>query len=149
VVMVPYSSETTIREARHARVGVGGGHGALDDAELLVEDLGEGREAVGGARGVGDDGRLGVEVAVVDGHHVGGDPAALGGRGDEDLLGARLEVLPGARLVDEHAGALDHAGGAGELTLDPPTASPGGLPQAGFRGIQFLKPAQYVYRNFQ
>lgn len=34
--------------------GVHGGHERLDDAELVVDDLGEGGEAVGRARGVGD-----------------------------------------------------------------------------------------------
>ena len=37
------------------RVGVDRRHPALDDAELLVEDLGDRREAVGRARRVGDD----------------------------------------------------------------------------------------------
>lgn len=45
-----------------AGVGVGGGHGALDNAKLLVQHLNKRRQAVGGARRVGNDG---VRVLVV------------------------------------------------------------------------------------
>ena len=96
-----------VEDALVTGVGVGGGHEALDDAEVVIEHLGEGRETVGGARRVGDD-LVGVRVLVrVDAHHVGGDVVALGRRGDDDLLGASLEVLGRAGGVDEHAGALD------------------------------------------
>lgn len=89
-------------------VGVGGGHGALDDAKLLVEDLDERSEAVGGARSVRDDG-VGVGVLVgVDTNDVGGDVGALGGSGDEDLLGAGFDVLGGTLGVDEDTGTFDH-----------------------------------------
>ena len=36
-------------------VGVDGGHEALDDAEVVVDDLGQRRKAVGGAGSVGHD----------------------------------------------------------------------------------------------
>jgi hypothetical protein len=70
--------------------GVHGGHEALGDAELVVDDLGEGRQAVGSAGGVGDDGVLGVvrvEVDTADEHGCVGR-----GGGDDDLLGTTLQV---------------------------------------------------------
>ena len=91
-----------------AGVGVDGRHQALDDAELVVEDLRHRGEAVGRARGVGDHRVLrGVVVALVDAHH-DGDVLVLGGRRDDDLLGATVDV--GLRLgrVGEEAGRLDH-----------------------------------------
>jgi hypothetical protein len=52
-------------------VRVNGGHETLNDAELVVQDLGEGSQAVGGARSVGQDvdvlGVL-VEVDTADEH---------------------------------------------------------------------------------
>lgn len=62
-----------VQQALVARVRVRGGHRALDDAELLVEDLDEGSEAVGGARGVGDDLVRVLVVLGVDADDVGGD----------------------------------------------------------------------------
>merc|ERR1719191_50364 len=88
-----------VQQALVASVGVGGRHGPLDDAELLLEDLHEGREAVGGARGVGDDVGRAVVLALVHAHDVGGDRPGLvlGGRGDDDLLGAGKHLqAPGA-----------------------------------------------------
>ncbi len=94
-----------------AGVGVHRGHQALDDAELVVEGLGHRAEAVGRARGVGDDRvRRRVVVALVDAHH-DGDVLVLGGRGDDDLLGAAVDVGLGLDRVGEEAGRLDdHVG---------------------------------------
>ena len=44
-----------IQDSLITSVGVSGGHRTLDDAELVVQNLGERRQAVGGARRVGDD----------------------------------------------------------------------------------------------
>lgn len=73
-------------------VGVNGVHEAALDAEVVVEDLGERREAVGRARGVGDDVHRGRVVDVlVDAHDDGG--IHVGARsGDDDLLGAIVEM---------------------------------------------------------
>ena len=60
--------------------GVDRGHQPLDDAELVVDHLGERRQAVGGARGVGDD-----RLAVV--------PGGRGGRGVEELREERRALL--------------------------------------------------------
>mmetsp|Transcript_24576 Transcript_24576/g.60390 ORF Transcript_24576/g.60390 Transcript_24576/m.60390 type:complete len:386 (-) Transcript_24576:348-1505(-) len=96
-----------IQDALVTGVRVAGGHGALDNAELVVQHLGEGREAVGGARGVGHDVGGGVVLVRVHANDIGGDVVALGGGGDNHLLGASLDVLAGARAVQEHAGALN------------------------------------------
>mmetsp|Transcript_13238 Transcript_13238/g.21518 ORF Transcript_13238/g.21518 Transcript_13238/m.21518 type:complete len:223 (+) Transcript_13238:660-1328(+) len=44
----------------------------------------------------------------VDPHDVSGDVVTLGGGGDDDLLGARGDVLGGTGSVNEDAGALDN-----------------------------------------
>ncbi len=86
------------------------GHEALDDLEVVVDDLGERGEAVGRARRVGDDRVLRVVRLVVDAHDVHRGVGRRGG--DDDLLGAALEVSAG--LVDrgEDAGRLDDVRGA-------------------------------------
>ena len=43
----------------------------------------------------------------VDSNDVSGDVALAGGS-DEHFLGSGFNVLPGALLVDEHSGSLDH-----------------------------------------
>ena len=87
-------------------VGVDGGHQALDDAELVVEHLGQRAEAVRGARRVGDDVLAAVVLVVVDAEH-DGDVLVGGRRGDDDLLGARVQVALGLGGVGEDAGGLD------------------------------------------
>merc|ERR1719424_1328447 len=65
------------------------------------------REAVGGARGAGDDRhRLGVVVVLVDADDEGGRLGVLGGRGDDHLLGAALDVLHAVGRRREGAGGL-------------------------------------------
>jgi len=49
--------------------GMDGGHETLDDAEVIVDDLGQGGEAVGGAARVGDDLHGWVVGILVDSHH--------------------------------------------------------------------------------
>src|SRR6201999_2748080 len=89
-------------------VGVHGGHQALDDAEVLQQDLGHRRHAVGGAGGVGDDLVVGRVVLVVVDAHDDGDVLLLGGGGDDHLLGAAGDVRLGGRAGHEAAGGLDH-----------------------------------------
>src|SRR5688572_22217721 len=88
-------------------VGVDGGHQATLDAEGLVNNLGQGAEAVGGAGGVGNDVVVfGIVQPVIHAHH-DGDVLVGGGSGDQDFLGARLDVLLGCCSLGEEARGLD------------------------------------------
>ena len=98
-----------VLQALVGRVGVDRRHQAVLDADRVVQHLGDRREAVRRARRVGDDvvavGVVGV--VEVDAEHDG--RVRLGRRrGDDDLLGARLEVLGGVGALGEEAGRLDH-----------------------------------------
>ena len=87
-------------------VGVDRRHQALDDAELVIEHLGHRAEAVRGARRVGDDVLAAVVLVVVDAHHDG--DVLVGGRGgDDDLLGAGIEVALSLGARGEDTGGLD------------------------------------------
>ena len=98
----------SIEETLVTSVRVGGGHGTLDNAELLIEHLYERSKAVGGARSVGDD-LVGVDVLVsVDTNNVGGDIIALGRGSDQNLLGTGLKMLGGTLGVNENTGTLNH-----------------------------------------
>ncbi len=84
-----------------------GGHEALDDAEVVVDDLGKRSQAVGGAGRVGDELHVGgvlIQVDAADEH--GG--VVLGGAGHDDDLGAGVDVSLGLGLLQIHAGALQH-----------------------------------------
>ena len=99
-------------------VGVDRGHQALDDAELVVEHLGHRRQAVGRARRVGDHVVAGrVVQLVVDAHH-DGDVVVGGRRGDDDLLGAGVDVRVRLGGVGEEAGGLDDHVGADLAPLE-------------------------------
>ena len=88
-------------------VGVDRRHETALDPEGVVEDPGERSQGVGGARSVGEHvGGGDIQLAVVDPQDEGGD-VALGGCGDDDLLGTTLEVLGGLVPVDEESGGLD------------------------------------------
>ena len=87
-----------------------GGHEAVLDAVVVVDDLGERREAVRRARRVGHDvhgGLVGLEVHAADEH----GRVGRGGR-DDDLLRAALEVRRGLLNGGEDAGRLAHNVGA-------------------------------------
>ena len=71
-----------------------------------LQDLGQRAEAVRGARGVGDDVLAAVVLVVVDADH-DGDVRVGGRRGDDDLLGAGVQVPLGLGGVGEDAGGLD------------------------------------------
>jgi len=92
-------------------VGVDGGHETLDDAELVVDNLGERSKAVGGARGVGEDIGAAVIGLLVDAHHVHGGIGR--GGGDDDLLGTTLKMGTGLLLGGEDTSGLDDVLGAG------------------------------------
>jgi len=92
-------------------VGVDGGHETLNDTELVVDDLGEGSKAVGGARGVGKDLDVGLVGLLVDTHDEHGGVSR--GSGDDDLLGATLQVKGGLLVGGEDTGGLDDVVGAG------------------------------------
>ena len=70
-----------------------GGHQALDDTELVMDDLGERGQAVGCTGCVGDDSVFGVICLQVDttNEHRG----ISGGSRDDDLLGATLQMSGG------------------------------------------------------
>ena len=88
-------------------VRVSGGHGTLDDTELVLNNLDEGGKAVGGAGSVGDDVH-GVVVSIsVDTADEGGDSVSLGGGGDDNLLGTSGNVLVGTSLVNEDTSSLN------------------------------------------
>ena len=88
-------------------VAVDGGHDSGDDAEGVLQDLGDGREAVGGAARVGDDVVFGrVVLAFVDAEHQG-DVFVGGGGGDDDFLHGRAEMDLGLFGVGEDAGGFD------------------------------------------
>jgi len=89
----------------------GGGHDALLDAEVFVDDLGQRGETVGGAGGVGHDAQvLGVLLAV-HAHHEHGS-VVLGRNGHDDFLGTADEVLGCAGIVEELASGFDDVVGA-------------------------------------
>lgn len=75
--------------------------------KFLIENLDEWREAVGGARGVADDGLVRVVGVGIDTHHICRD-VSFAGRSDENLLGARFNVLARSLPVDKHPRPLDH-----------------------------------------
>ena len=97
-------------------VGVDGGHETLDNAELVVDDLGEGSQAVGGARSVGDDIGLAVVGLLVDTHHVHGGIG--GGSRDDDLLGTASKMGLGLVGGGEDTGGLNDVVGASLLPGD-------------------------------
>jgi len=69
-----------------------GGHQALYDAEVFVEDLGDRCQAIRRARGIRDDGVVcRVEICVVDTDNVDGNRILWGCR-DDDALGTTLDV---------------------------------------------------------
>lgn len=72
------------------RCGVDGAHETLNDAEVVIDDLGERCKTIGSARGIGDDlvlGFVGIKVDTANEH--GG---IRRGCGDDDFLCTTLEV---------------------------------------------------------
>ena len=82
-----------------------GGHQAVLDAPLVVQNLGDGSQAVGGAGSVGHEVHVGGVLVQVDaGDEHGG--VILGGSGHDDLLGAGVQVALSLLLGQEQAGGL-------------------------------------------
>merc|ERR1719409_1603915 len=76
---------------------------AATASQLTVDDRGE---AVGGARRARHDGHRGLVLVLVDADHQGRGLGVLGGRRDDDVLGAALDVLHAALGGGERAGRL-------------------------------------------
>ena len=85
--------------------GVNRGHETALDAELVVENLGDGSQAVRGAGSVGNDVLTGVGLVVdaVDEHR----GRVLGRSGHDDLLGASRDVSASLGVLEKEAGGLD------------------------------------------
>ena len=84
-----------------------GGHDTADDGSVIVERLSHGSEAVGGAGRGGDDVIFLGERLVVDVVNDGRQIVARGS-GDDDLLGASLDVSGSLFLLGVEAGAFEH-----------------------------------------
>ena len=90
-----------------ASPSVNGGHDAGHDGSEVVQTLGHRGEAVGGAGSSGDDVVLSGQRLMVDVVHDGGQIAA-GRSGDDDLLGASVDVGLSLSLAGVEAGALEN-----------------------------------------
>ena len=100
-----------LREAVNDRLGGGGGvdrgHEAFDNAEVIVDNLGDRGQAVGGAGGVGNELHVGgvlVEVDAADEHR----GVVLRRTGHHDDLGTGIDVSLSLRLVEVNTGALEN-----------------------------------------
>ena len=95
-----------------------GGHQGLLDAEVVVDHLHRGCEPVGGARGAGHEVHAGHVRLGVDTHD-DGVGVVLSRGGEDDLLGAGLEVGLHGGLREEGTGGLADVlragGGKGDL----------------------------------
>ena len=90
-------------------VGVYGGHQALGDAKTFLEQhMHDRRETVGGAGGVGDDVVVCCVVQVVVDAHNDSQIFALGRCGDDDLLGACLDMALGFLALGKQTGGFNH-----------------------------------------
>ncbi len=98
-------------EAVNDGLGGGGsvnrGHEAFDNAEVVIDNLGDGSQAVGGAGSVGDKLHISSILLKVDAadEHRG---VVLRGAGHDNDLGAGVNVGLGLRLVEVNAGALEN-----------------------------------------
>ena len=136
-------------------VAVDGGHEAFRDAEsFFEEDVNHGCEAVGGAGSVGDDVVSGGVIFLVVDAHDDGDVLFFAWGGDDDFLGAGVDVTLGFAALSEETGGFDdnvdaeflpreggRAGTDGEafdfVTVDDEDVIFGEV-GAGFFGVDFL-----------
>ena len=88
-------------------VSVDGGHETLDNAEFLIEDLGNRSQAVGGAGSVGDN-VLGTIVYFVVNAHNDGGIFVLGRSGNDDLLGASFNVATSLVGIGKDTGGFNN-----------------------------------------
>ena len=85
--------------------GVNGGHKAIEDAELVVEDFSDGGKAVGGAGSVGHElGAFHVSVGVHAANEHGG--VVLGGSGHNHIFRTCFDVSLSFFLCEEEAGGF-------------------------------------------
>ena len=88
-------------------VGVDGGHHAVFDTEIFMDDFGHRCQAVGGAGGIGDDVVLGGVVFVFVDSHYDGDVFTLGRSRDDDFFRAGFNVRGSFIGVGEASGRLN------------------------------------------
>ena len=103
--------QVLVREVEnHLIVGVGVNrrHGAADDLELVLQDLGDRRQAVRGAGSVRNNVMLGgIVLLVVHAQHEG-DVFILRRSRDDDFLHRPAQMLLGVVGIGEAAGRFDH-----------------------------------------
>ena len=89
------------------RIRVDGGHGAADDLEIVVDDLGDRGQTIRGAGSVRDDVVLGgIVLLFVDAEH-DGEIFVLRGGGDDDFFHRAAQMFLRFVGVGEAAGGLD------------------------------------------
>ena len=106
----PVLGRGTIDSLLSGSVGVDGGHEALHDTEVVIDNLCERGKAVGCAGGIGDDFVVASVALVVDAQNV--HWGISGGSRDDDLLCAALQVSLGLINGGEDTGRLDDVVGA-------------------------------------
>ena len=82
-------------------------HQSVDDADVVVQHLGDGRQAVGGARCIGDHGVRCLQCSVIDAVDDGGVDVLLARRRDDHFLRAAGQVEAGLGLAGEETGAFE------------------------------------------
>ena len=97
--------------------GVDGGHETLLDLVGVVDGLDHGGEAVGGARSARHVVGLALVVLLVHTHD-DGEGVVLGGGGEDNLLGATVDVGLGGVSGEENTGGLAEVLGAGLAPAD-------------------------------
>src|ERR1019366_930717 len=89
------------------RIRVDGGHGAADDLEVVVDDLGDRGQTIRGAGSVRHDVVLGgIVLLFVHAEH-DGEVFVLRRSGDDDFFHGAAQMFPGFVGVGEPAGGLD------------------------------------------
>ena len=89
-------------------VSVDGGHHARLDAQLVVQRLGDRSQTVGGARRVGDNGHFGSQDVFVYAVNDSAVNVFVARSGDDNFLGACIQVSLALSLGTEDTGALEH-----------------------------------------
>src|SRR6202521_783098 len=104
------STQIFVREVEDhliVRIRMDGRHGAADDLEVVVDDLGDRAKTIRGAGSIRDDVVLGrIVLLFVNAEH-DGQVFVLCGRGDDDFFHAAAQMFPRVGGVGEAAGGLD------------------------------------------
>jgi hypothetical protein len=103
-------------------IGVDGGHGAADDLEVVVDDLGDRGQTIRRAGSVRDDVVLGGIVFVFVHAEHNGEVFVLRGGGDDDFFHGTAQMLLRFVGVGELSGGLDH-----DLSSDGVPGQGGGI----------------------